>query len=75
MIAGLEKSCYKRPISGEQLRQIVDSAEEEIFRTFDKEVPARFLGDALASRLRDVDKIAYVRFASVYREFDDRRGN
>ena len=71
MIAGLEKSCYKRPISGEQLRQIVDSAEEEIFRTFDKEVPARFLGDALAGRLRDVDKIAYVRFASVYREFDD----
>ncbi len=71
MITGLEKSCYKRPVSSEQIRQIVESAEEQIFKNFDKEVPSRFLGDALGARLRELDKIAYIRFASVYREFAD----
>ena len=71
MLDGLEKSCYKRPISSDQLREIVDSAEELIFKTFDKEVPAQYIGDILASRLREIDKIAYVRFASVYRDFAD----
>lgn len=71
MYDGLEKSCYKRPISTDQIRQIVEAAEEKIFRTFDKEVPSSFIGDALASKLREVDKIAYVRFASVYRDFTD----
>lgn len=71
MIAGLEKSCYKRPVSSQQILQIADSTEELLFRRFDKEVPANFIGDELGSRLREVDKIAYVRFASVYREFED----
>lgn len=71
MISGLEKSCYKRPISSEQIRQAVESAEEQIFKNFDKEVPSRFLGDALGARLRELDKIAYIRFASVYRDFAD----
>ncbi len=71
MISGLEKSCYKRPISSEQIRQIVESAEEQVFKNFDKEVPSRFLGDALGAKLREYDKIAYIRFASVYREFAD----
>ena len=71
LLRGLEQSCYKRPISDAQLRQIADAVEEDIFKGFDKEVPSVFLGDVLASKLREVDKIAYVRFASVYREFAD----
>ena len=71
MISGLEKACYKRPVSSEQIRQTVESAEEQVFKNFDKEVPSRFLGDALGAKLRELDKIAYIRFASVYREFTD----
>ena len=71
VIIGLQKACYKRPITDEQLRQIVEAAEEEIFRSFDKELPSSFIGDTLGARLREIDKIAYVRFASVYRNFAD----
>jgi len=71
VIDGLRRACFKRPVTDEQLRRIVDEAEEEIFRKFDKEVPSMFIGDAVARLLRDVDKIAYVRFASVYRQFSD----
>lgn len=71
MISGLEKACYKRPVSSEQIRQTAEAAEEQIFKKFDKEVPSRFLGDALGAKLRELDKIAYIRFASVYRDFTD----
>lgn len=71
IIAGLQKACFKRPVTDEQLRGIVDAAEEEIFRKFDKEVPSSFIGDEVSSLLSVVDKIAYVRFASVYRQFTD----
>jgi len=71
MIAGLEKCCFKRPVSDEQIAEIVDAAEEQIYKNFDKEVPSSYIGDVLAHRLREIDKIAYVRFASVYREFED----
>jgi transcriptional repressor NrdR len=71
LLIGLEKCCYKRSVSSEQIRTIVENAEEEIFRNFDKEVPSSFIGDAVAARLREIDKIAYVRYASVYREFAD----
>lgn len=71
MITGLEKCCFKRPVSDEQIKAIVDAAEEQVYKNFDKEVPSGYIGDALAHRLREVDKIAYVRFASVYREFED----
>ncbi len=71
IIAGLQKACFKQPVTDEQLRAIVDAAEEEIFREFDKEVPSSFIGDTVAALLREVDKIAYVRFASVYRQFAD----
>ena len=71
MISGLEKSCYKRPVSSQQIRHIVDVTEEHIFKAFDREVPGSFIGDELGSHLREIDKIAYVRFASVYREFKD----
>jgi transcriptional repressor NrdR len=71
VIDGLQKACYKRPVSDEQLGRILEGAEEEIFRHCDKEVPSSFIGDAVSRRLREVDKIAYVRFASVYMNFAD----
>ena len=71
IIAGLQKACYKRPVSAEQIQQIADKAEEEIFRSFDKEVSSAFIGESVMKHLRVVDKVAYIRFASVYRDFQD----
>jgi len=71
IIAGLQKACYKRPVSAEQIRQIADKVEEDIFRNFDKEVTSSFVGENVIRHLRDVDKVAYIRFASVYRDFKD----
>ncbi|MFP3938504.1 MAG: transcriptional regulator NrdR [Phycisphaerae bacterium] len=71
IIAGLKRACYKRRVSEEQIRRIVEHTEEEIFRQCDKEVASSFIGDVVSAALREVDKIAYVRFASVYRDFRD----
>jgi transcriptional repressor NrdR len=71
LILGLQRACYKRPVTEANIRGIVEAAEEEIFRNFEKEVPARFIGDIVSRGLRDVDKVAYIRFASVYRDFQD----
>lgn len=71
LISGLQKACYKRQVSNEQIRQIIEAAEEDIFRQYDKEVPSSFIGDVVSRHLRNIDKIAYVRFASVYRQFAD----
>ena len=71
IIAGLQKACYKRPVSAEQIQHVADRVEEEIFRNFDKEVSSAFVGESVMRHLRTVDKVAYIRFASVYREFTD----
>ena len=71
VIDGLQKACFKRPVTDDQLLAIIISAEEEMFANFDKDVPSKFIGDVVSSQLRKVDKIAYVRFASVYRNFTD----
>ncbi len=71
VITGLQKACYKRPISAEQVRRIADQVEEDVFRNFDREVPSTFIGECVMQHLRNVDKVAYIRFASVYREFKD----
>lgn len=71
VIAGLQKACYKRPVSAEQVQQVADSVEEDIFRNFDKEVSSAFVGESVMKHLRGVDKVAYIRFASVYRDFKD----
>jgi len=71
VIGGLQKACYKRPVSAEQIRQIADKVEESIFRNFDKEVSSAFIGESAMKHLRRVDKVAYIRFASVYRDFKD----
>ena len=71
IIAGLQKACYKRPVSAEQIQQLADRLEEDLFRTFDKEVTSAFIGESIMKHLRDIDKVAYIRFASVYRDFKD----
>jgi transcriptional repressor NrdR len=71
VIEGVQKACYKRPGGDELVRKVLEAVEEDIFRAFDKEVPSSFIGDAVAEHLRAADKVAYVRFASVYRRFAD----
>lgn len=71
IIDGLARACFKRAVTDEQIREIVEAVEEEIFKGFDRDVPTSFIGDAVGRHLKNVDKIAYVRFASVYRNFQD----
>ena len=69
--AGVEKACYKRPISNEQIDQVVADVEASIYEDGLREVPSRQIGEMVFNSLRDLDKVAFVRFASVYREFQD----
>jgi len=71
VLAGLQKACYKRPISAEAIERVVDEVEEELCRKFDKEVAAIDIGRAVADRLKRLDQVAYVRYASVYKQFRD----
>jgi len=71
IISGLQKACYKRPVSAEHIQQVADKAEEDILLNFDKEVSSAFIGESVMKHLRKVDKVAYIRFASVYRDFKD----
>src|SRR5206468_10453898 len=68
---GLEKACYKRPVSTEQIETIVRQVENDAYASYFGEVPANVLGDQVMKRLKKLDQVAYVRFASVYREFKD----
>lgn len=71
LMAGLQKACYKRPVSTEQIRRVVEAVEEAIFRNYDRDVPSSFIGDVASTKLRELDQIAYIRYASVYRNFTD----
>ena len=71
IVAGLQKACYKRPVSAEQIQQITDKVEEDIFRNSDKEVSSAYIGESVMKHLRRADKVAFIRFASVYRDFED----
>lgn len=68
---GLEKACYKRPISDEQMEAIISDIEASLYENFDREVPSREIGQKVMEALREIDHVAFVRFASVYREFQD----
>jgi transcriptional repressor NrdR len=68
---GIVRAAYKRPISSERIEQIVDEVEEYLVSHFEKEVTSQTIGERIAAVLRRVDKVAYVRFASVYRQFED----
>jgi transcriptional repressor NrdR len=69
--SGLEKACYKRPVSEEQMEGVISAIEAEIYQNFEREVPSRYIGEAVCNQLRTLDQVAFVRFASVYREFKD----
>jgi len=69
--AGLEKACYKRPVSDDQIEEVINAVEQEVYQGFDREIPSREIGELVFGRLREVDQVAFVRFASVYREFKD----
>ena len=62
---------YKRPVSAQQIQQTIDDIELQIFKREDKEIPSKLIGEIVMDRLKDLDPVAYVRFASVYREFKD----
>src|SRR5271169_3789496 len=71
VIAGLKKACEKRPVSMETIEQIADRIEAAVLESGDKEVPGSFIGGAVMAELHQIDQVAYVRFASVYRSFKD----
>jgi transcriptional repressor NrdR len=71
VLAGLQKACYKRPVSAVHIQETADKVEEDIFKNHDKEVSSRFIGESVMTHLRAIDKVAYIRFASVYRDFTD----
>ena len=70
---GLERACWKRPVSDEQIEAVVAEIESEVYANFEAEVESRYLGELVMKLLRKVDQVAFVRFASVYREFKDVR--
>ena len=69
--AGVLRACHKRPVSAQQITQLVDSVETEIFNRESKEIYSQDIGSIVMEKLQDLDAVAYVRFASVYREFKD----
>lgn len=71
IINGMLRACEKRPVSIEQIENATDEIEMEINNSLDKEIPASKIGDLVIQKLKEIDEIAYVRFASVYRQFKD----
>ena len=71
IVAGIVRSCHKRPISMKQINDMVDDIEGQIFNMEEKEIPTTTIGSIVMDKLKDLDEVAYVRFASVYREFKD----
>ena len=68
IVAGIVRSCHKRPISMTQINDMVDDIEGQIFNMGEKEIPTTTIGSIVMDKLKDLDEVAYVRFASVYRE-------
>jgi transcriptional repressor NrdR len=69
VLRGIQLACGKRPVSEEAKERVVQEVEEELHRDFDREVPSEEIGRRVAARLKDVDEIAYIRYASEYYEF------
>ncbi len=70
---GLAKACWKRPVTEDDIEAVVTALEGELYGTFEGDVPSQVIGERLMELLKDLDQVAYVRFASVYREFKDVR--
>jgi transcriptional repressor NrdR len=71
VLSGILKACEKRPVSMEKVEATVDKVEKDLQKTFDKEVKAQSVGELVMEHLHKLDEVAYVRFASVYRQFKD----
>ena len=71
LISGIMKSCNKRPITAKQIQEIADDVENAVMSSMDKEIESKEIGSMVMDRLKDIDEVAYVRFASVYRQFKD----
>ncbi len=71
LLVGLNKACYKRPIPAEHVSDLADEVERELHRHYEGEVPSQAVGELVMAKLRELDHVAYIRFASVYREFKD----
>lgn len=69
--AGVLRACHKRPVSANQITRLIEEVETQIFNMEEKEIPSSKIGELVMSKLKDMDAVAYVRFASVYREFKD----
>ena len=69
--AGVLRACHKRPVSAQQITTLVDEVENEIFNREEREIPSGTIGELVMNKLKDLDAVAYVRFASVYREVKD----
>ncbi|MEA4970977.1 MAG: transcriptional regulator NrdR [Candidatus Pelethousia sp.] len=71
ILSGVRKACEKRPVSSADQELLVDSVVREVFNSLEQEVPSNAIGEMVIRRLKDLDEVAYVRFASVYRQFKD----
>ena len=71
LISGIMKSCNKRPITAKQISDIADDIENAVLSSMDKEIESKEIGSMVMDRLKNIDEVAYVRFASVYRQFRD----
>ena len=69
--AGVLRACHKRPVSAERIHRLVDDVETEVFNLEEREIPSSVIGEIGMDKLKDLEAVAYVRFASVYREFKD----
>ena len=69
--AGVLRACHKRPVSAEQIHRLVDDVETEVFNLEEREIPSSVIGEIVMDKLKDLEAVAYVRFASVYRKFKD----
>lgn len=69
--AGVLRACHKRPVSASQITNLVDEVETAVFSYEEKEIPSSLIGEQIMEKLKKLDDVAYIRFASVYREFKD----
>ena len=71
LLSGVIRSCHKRPVSMSQIDSVIDTIENCLYNTLKKEIESNYIGQLVRENLKDLDQVAYVRFASIYREFKD----
>ena len=71
LVRAVRAACHKRPVDGEQIGMLIEDVMDALEAQFEKEIPSRAIGEGVMQRLRAVDQVAYVRFASIYKQFRD----